>query len=305
MLQNLINFLYRYPKARLKKISQFGGFFNYWQMIHNRRLMKKASENLPPVISYIDGLPVYFLTGKDFLYQTLFCIQSLSRNSTERFSFILIDDGSFTPGLINRINLQLPKAQVITSQQIAQNLEHLPENRYPVIWKKRREYPHIKKLTDVHTLPGSEWKLVLDADMLFWNEPTAMLNWLKNPDRSLHMVDCNKSYGYSDQLMQQLAGTSIPQLLNVGAIGLNSNHINWDNIENWIVTMEEKEGTSYYLEQALSAMLVRDNSALVLDADQYIVNPSEKLIAAKSGILHHYVDLSKKGYYNKAWRKLI
>jgi hypothetical protein len=306
LLQQIINILYRYPKAKLARINNLGGYSEYKKMIRGQKAMELASFDLPPVKSYPDGLPIYFLTGEKFLYQTLFCIQSLSKHTTEKFKFILVDDGSLSERLLGIISKQLPGAEIITKSIIEKNLEkRLPENNFPVLRNKRREYPHIKKLTDIHTLDTIGWKLVLDSDMLFLDEPKAMISWLKNPDRPLHMIDCTESYGYSHLLMKDLCGINVAEKVNVGAIGLNNETINWNDIENWVKTLEQKEGRSYYLEQALSAMLVAGNKCTILPGNEYIVNPSDPMISNGIGILHHYVDLSKKGYYNEAWRKVV
>jgi predicted component of type VI protein secretion system len=58
------------------------------------------------------------------------------------------------------------------------------------------------------------------------------------------------------------------------------------------------------LEQALTAMLIGETEAAVLPADEYMVNPQMKAIEEKTGVLHHYVDLSKEGYFKKAWRMI-
>jgi hypothetical protein len=304
LIQYIINILYRYPKAKLKKIGKFGGFNGYLQMLYDKNLMEKASSCLPPIMSYPDGLPIYFLTGTKYLYQTLFCIRSLNQHSTEKFKFIIVDDGSLNAKLFEQIRRQLPGAVVIVNAEIEQNVErNFPKNSYPTLRNKRKEYPHIKKLTDIHSLPDVGWKLVLDSDMLFWDTPTEIIKWLKNPDRPIHMTDCEDSYGYSRGLMEQLAGAKIPPLLNVGVIGLNSSKINWNEVENWVKILEEKENKTYYMEQALSAMLVANTNCVVLDAKKYIVNPNDKTISKMNGILHHYVDLSKKKYYTMAWRK--
>ncbi len=275
-------------------------------MAGNQRQMEKASLCLSPVNSYTDGLPIFFLTGKKYFYQTLFCIQSLSKHSTERYKFILVDDGSFDEGLTRQIMKQLPGAQFISQASIDQNIEErLPIGIYPVLRRKRKEYPHIKKLTDIHTLPGDDWKLVLDSDMLFYNNPIALINWLKRPDRPLHMVDCTESYGYTTGLMEKLSGVKIPPLLNVGAIGLDSTSLSWTRLEKWTKILEEKEGKTYYLEQALSAMLIGEGPALILNPDHYIVNPGKPASLNYADVLHHYVDLSKKEYYNNAWKKFI
>ncbi|MGY4537050.1 hypothetical protein ACVW0P_001464 [Mucilaginibacter sp. UYNi724] len=305
-MQALINLLYRYPKARLNYLRRFGGYINYRKMMAARKLMEKVSFNLPPVISVNDGLPVYFLTGQNYLYQTLFCIRSLVLVSKKKFRFVLVDDGSFDEALINRIKKQLPGANIITKELIALNLQNvLPIEKYPCLHHKRDVYPHIKKLTDIHTIPGSGWKLVLDSDMLFWHEPEELLNWLNNPLYPLHIIDCGEAYGYSKKLMEEVAGNTIKPLINVGAIGLNSDTIDWNDLERWVAALEHYEGTTYYLEQALSAMIIGEDNATELPAGRYIVNPDMATITAQNGVLHHYVDLSKEGYYKMAWKKLV
>lgn len=217
---------------------------------------------------------------------------------------VLVDDGSFDYDLIQTIHRLLPGAEIIKQSVIEKNLNDiLPDYLFAAMHQKRKVYPHIKKLMDIHTLPGT-WKLVLDSDMLFWANPEAIISWLKNPCKPIYMQDCQNSYGYSKELMEELCGSTIPDLVNVGAIGLNSTAIDWVKLNNWIKVLEEKEGTSYYLEQALTAMLLSKTEAIILPADEYIVNPDVNHINNKTGALHHYVDLSKKGYFNKAWKMI-
>ncbi len=298
-----MNVLYRYPASDIKKYKRFGGYINYRRMLQGRAMMEKQSIGLPPVQSVPNGLPVYFLTGRNYLYQTLYCIQSLVKVSSAKFQFILVDDGTFDEQLIARINRQLIGAQIVTAAQITSNLaELLPEAAYPFINRKRLVYPHLKKLTDVHSLQANSWKLVLDSDMLFLREPGDLINWLNAPAHPLHMVDCVEAYGYSKQLMEELCGCPVTPLINVGAVGLKSGSINWNKLEEWIKILEEQEGASYYLEQALTAMLIGDTAATVLPASAYIVNPDADSTKAKKGILHHYVDLSKQYYFKTAWQ---
>ncbi|RZL40988.1 MAG: glycosyl transferase [Pedobacter sp.] len=304
IIQYVLNQLYRYPKSKLQRLDKFGGYFEFRKMIRNQRLMKLKSLELLPIKSYNDGLPIYFLTGEKYLYQTLFCIQSLSKNSIQKFRYILVDDGSFNEDLVERIKRQLPDAGVVSKEEISKNIEkYLPETDYPKLRSKRREYPHIKKLTDIHTIKEDAWKIVLDSDMLFYGEPTDLITWLMHPEKSLHMIDCVEAYGYSRKLMETLSKTKIKEKINVGIIGLNSKKIDWNALEKWCSILEEKEGSSYYLEQALTAMLIGDAETCELLPESYIVNPETDQIFKGGGILHHYVDLSKKEYFNYAWKK--
>ncbi len=304
MIQSIINILYRIPLSNYKKIKRLGGFYSYHKMTLGMKKMQKASKGIPPILSATNGLPIYFLTGKNYLYQTLFCAYSLSKASKEQFQFTLVDDGSFDEEIINRIHNQMPGTKIITKEMIEINLSKLVlKEKYPYLYNKRKVYPHIKKLTDVHSVSDNSYKLVLDSDMLFWRDPADLIKWLKNPSGCLHMIDCEESYGYTAGLMKELSGADIPEKVNVGAIGLNSNNINWEALNLWVKKLEEKEGTSYFLEQALSAMIIaKQPSKTILDSKDYIVNPERM---QHEDILHHYVDLSKKYYFEKAWKKLL
>jgi hypothetical protein len=239
--QAVINYLYRYPLSAINRYRRFGGYLNYGRVLHGSAQMKKAAAKLPPLPSKPGGAAIYFLTGKKYLYQTLFCIQSLLKVSNAKFKFVLVDDGSFDEDFIKYMNKAVPGAEIITQPAIEENLNnHLPGHLFPVLHHKRGVYPHIKKLTDIHTLPGNNWKLVIDSDMLFWAEPVAILTWLNQPDKPLYMLDCKNSYGYSKNLMEQLSGAKIPDLLNVGVIGLDSTKIDWYKLEKWTETLEEK-----------------------------------------------------------------
>lgn len=303
MFQLLVNLLYRYPRSFISMSKKHKGMSNYIIMIYNQWLMKKMASKISPIASDSKGFPIYFLTGRKYLYQTLFCIKSLDKCSDTKFKFILVDDGSFDEKLISHIKEKLIGAEVITTETINKNLEKkLPVAQFPLLHYKRKIYPHIKKLTDIHSISDNNWKLVLDSDMLFWKDPKEITNWLNNPTCPIYMLDIQESYGYTTKLMKDICKKEIPKKLNVGIIGLNSASINWTDIENWIRSLEDNEGTTYFLEQALSAMLIGDQKSILLNNQNYIVYPTLEHIKNKQGTLHHYVDLSKEGYFNFGWK---
>src|SRR5690606_28875224 len=113
-------------------------------------------------------------------------------------------------------------------------------------------YFNIRKLTDIH--PGRDgWRIVLDSDMLFFAPPRDLLEWMKSPAQPLFMTDIATSYGRSDSRLQSICGLAVPQKLNVGICALQSEQIDWDEIEEWHRQLVS-EGTSYFDEQALLAM---------------------------------------------------
>jgi len=301
---NLGYTFYYKPKGWLKKIIK-NGLFNSVSIEQGRQAMVKTSASLKIAEPATDAAEVYFLTGKKFWPLTAFCMYSLSKQSGNKLRAVFIDDGSLDDALIKTMRLQFPGCNVKTSAQIEADIKtYLPTSKYPVINKKRAVYPHLKKLTDVHA--GSKgWKLVLDSDMLFFKYPVEMLTWLDAPQQPFFLYDPVYSYHYSLALMEQFANNTIIPNLNVGAIGLKSELVDWDKLETWIAQLEEKEGTNYLLEQALSAMLVAGDEPIIADRQEYIVMPERSEVENPSATLHHYVAGSKEWYYKKAWQQVI
>jgi hypothetical protein len=94
----------------------------------------------------------------------------------------------------------------------------------------------------------------------------------------------------------------VPDAINVGVCGLRSDSIDWDLLERWTATLLREEGMSYYLEQALTAMLFASGGTL-LPASDYIVLPSADAMMTRRGKLHHYVADSKTEYLTSLWHE--
>jgi hypothetical protein len=119
------------------------------------------------------------------------------------------------------------------------------------------------------------------------------------------MTDVQAAYGYSRPLMESLAGAPLPQRLNVGLCGLRSDDIDWDRLEFWSLCLQDAEGTSYYQEQALVAMLLAGRECVVAPPGDYVLMPGEEECRHPTAVMHHYVDLSKRGYFRHAWRHIV
>jgi len=247
----------------------------------------------------------HLLTGARFWDQTAFCLWTLARRSGRTLAPEIHDDGSLGSGHRQVLARLFPQAVFHSQEETLARLDKfLPEDRYPRLRERWRNYPNLRKLIDVHA--GCEgWKLVLDSDMLFFHRPDELLAWCDNPKQQLHAVDCTESYGYDRTLMARLAGAGIPSLVNVGLCGLNSSDMDWDRLEAWIAALHRAQGHSYFLEQALVAMLVAGRPCTVLDGRRYVTMPSREECLAPSAALHHYVDVSKRWYFTDCWRQAL
>lgn len=298
--------LYYAPKAFLQTCLR-KGTINMAIDYQARLQMEAAAYKLQSVEvdALTNPLEIHFLSGKKFWYQTCFCAYSMVQHAETNLRPVIYDDGSLEKKYQDEIQRIFPDARFILKQEIQERLDEcLPPSKFPYLRERRANYPNMRKLTDIHV--GSRgWKLVLDSDMLFFRSPTFLLNWLKSPQQLCHMVDVETSYGYSDALMSSLTGAEIPERLNVGICGLNSEDIDWEQLEFWCKTTIEQEGTHYYQEQALTMMLMAGKPCAVAPAQDYIVMPKREEVIQPKAVLHHYVADSKPWYFRYGWKHVF
>lgn len=293
---------YYQPMATLARCRREGGPWQQWLDARGRRAMIAAARTLPAPPRLPSGAPVvHFLTGRRFWYQTAFCIYSLRRQGAE-VSPVFLDDGTFDAALFAESQRLFPGSRVVSAPESETHLDRvLPATRFPTLRTQRRTYLHLRKLTDVHA-GRSGWQLVLDSDLLCFRRPDALLAWLANPNRPVHMLDVHDAYGYPAATLADLAGGPVPSCVNVGVCGFRSESLDWDLLERWATQLLTRHGTNYYLEQALVALLAARTNPLRLPRTDYLLLPDLAECQRPTAALHHYVDLSKRGYFRHAWR---
>ena len=297
--------LWHRPLGRLRDSWRNGGPLAERETERQRRQMLAAASTLPPLPAR-PGSPrvtLHLLTGRRFWYQTAFCLHTFAQQSDRGVDAELYDDGTLDDALGLQLRRLGPGIQLHAADHIRERLETLlPERKFPVLRERWRNYPNIRKLTDPH-LGSTGWKLVLDSDLLFFRRPGFLLDWLAAPDRPLHAVDCEESYGYSRSLLERLAGAPLPPLVNVGLCGLRSESLDWAEIEAWCGELITREKTSYYLEQALVAMLAaRLQPCAIAPAEDYVTKPDRANGSKPRPVMHHYVAESKRRYFRHDWR---
>ena len=295
--------LYRAPQEQLKRLRVLG-LAGYFLLDHWSRQMERSVATLPPLAGEGEPVDLWFLTGNRFWYQTAYCAWTFGWHARRPVRLHLVDDGSLRPAQVEALARLFGPVDVVAADASRARLATLlPSDRYPMLNRRWLDYIHLRKVIDVH-LGGQGPRLVLDSDMLFFARPDLLLDWLDSGDDRplLYMTDCEESYGYSRARLERLAGAALPVMLNVGICGLSSERLDWDRLEAWSSDLVGAEGTSYFLEQALVAMMAAREPGVQAPASAYITLPTPAQVRAGEGVLQHYVASSKSDYFRHAWR---
>lgn len=295
--------LWHLPRGKVAESWRAGGPVEQWRTQRGRAAMEDFAHRLPP-LPPAAGTPVelHLLSGRRFWFQTAFCLWTFARHAGRPLLPIVYDDGSLTAAWREPMQRLFPAARFVERDASLATIDScLPAERFPCLRERWLRYPNIRKLIDPH-LGSHGWKLVIDSDLLFFRRPDLLLAWCDAPQCPLHAVDCETAYGYSRPLMDRLAGAATADLVNVGLTGLRSDGLDWDRLEAWTAALQAAEGTSYYLEQALIAMLVAGRVCTVAPAADYVTLPRPPEVENCHAVMHHYVAGSKPWYFRRNWR---
>ena len=292
------------PVGNLGNMIAAGGPFEMRRTERGRAAMEVAAYSLPE-LSGLNGpapLELHVLTGRRFWYQTTFCLWTFAHHSDRSLRPIIYDDGSLSEQFSAPLARLFPNVRFVSQEEIIDRLDvHLPVARYPALRERWINYPNIRKLIDVH-VGQSGWKLVIDSDLLFFRQPSLLIEWLDSPAQPLHAVDCATSYGYTRPLLDSLAGAPVAELVNVGLTGLDGSELDWEKLEYWVRTLIQRERTTYYLEQALVAMLIAGRVCNIAPATDYVTLPRPPEARECRAVMHHYVANSKRWYFQHCWQ---
>ena len=298
----VVYLLYHAPRGALKK--------GVWKTIRGwmgRRRLEHALPHFvlpePPAAKGAPELLIHLLIGARYLPEACLVTHSLSWAAQRPVVPHFYDDGTLTAADCDLLRSKLPRARFARIDEISIRLAAtLPEDQFPCLRRLRLSYPHIRKLTDIHLFSG-EWKLVSDADILFFQYPGQLLGHIAAREAT-HMVDIQPAYGAPRATLERLAGVTVHERVNVGLCHLRTPSIDWDFVEHCATTLLAEHGFSYYLEQALAAILLARAHATPLGAD-YLVYPDAATARRAQCAAIHYVDDSRSFYYDFAWRQVL
>ncbi|HUR56199.1 MAG TPA: hypothetical protein VM029_00715 [Opitutaceae bacterium] len=298
---------YYAPLGAVRASFAAGGPLEQWRTARGREAMERAARNvlppLPPPPGDAPAPPVHVLTGRALWYQTAFMLHSLAR--FQPVQVVVHDDGTLAGAPCEALQRIIPWATFLPAAEAESRLDRvLPPARYPFLRARRSELVLFRKIMDVHAGVAG-WRLFLDSDMIFFREPKRLMKWLRAPDCAMHMVDVERAYGYDLELLNQLAGRSVPDLVNTGMLGLRSEAIDWDYLERSCGAMIERAGTHYYQEQALVALHLATQPHATFPREDYLVRPEPPETQSCRAVMHHYVAGSKRWYFRESWRRVF
>ncbi len=218
---------YRY----LKLLTRHGPLYPFWTTRFPRRILDSE-----PIYTSLWGDPtVCVLTsGRDWL-TCLWTLASFYRFSGRRDPLLIYGDGTLTPTHEGAILRLFPNARIVdrscTDPAMAPVLAH-----HPRCGQYRDTQPFALRIIDLPAICESHFILMLDSDVLFFEEPVELLARLadRKPGDFLFQNDFQDAYAAPRDSLAADFGVEVPPALNCGILLADISDFRYDWIEAWL-----------------------------------------------------------------------
>jgi hypothetical protein len=255
-----------------------------------------------PILNTTDRTcEIHVLTYSQDWLNLIWALKTFYYYSKRHYALCIHDDGTLT--VDNRATLQyhFPDARIIerpdADRQVLATLQNHPR------CLEFRKTNHLSpKVFDFREYLESDRMLLLDSDVLFFAEPTVLLQRIEDPDYSINTVngDTASSYTVDLDVVKAQYGFDLLNRFNSGLGLIHKTSLNLDWIEDFL-TLPGIIGHFWRIEQTLYALCSSKFGVELLPPD-YDVHLEGSINGAPS---RHYVGAIRHLMYGEGMRKLV
>jgi hypothetical protein len=247
-----------------------------------------------------DRCEIHVLTSQQDWLNLVWALKSFYWASGRQYRLCIHDDGTLEEGARQELRRHFPESGLIArseaDREIWPTLAHFPRCR------AFRETNHLSpKLFDFRHYLQFERMLLLDSDVLFFEEPVELLRRIEDPNYCLNCVNADVASAYTVEPANVRArlGLDLPQRFNSGLGLIHRDSLKLEWIEEFLA-LPEILGHFWRIEQTLFALCSARYGFEPL--------PPEYRISLKVGtdgcVAKHYVGPVRHLMYGEGMRRL-
>lgn len=246
-----------------------------------------------------DGYSIHILCSHEDLDMLLWSVASWYRVVENSGQVYIHEDGSFNSQDRDLVSELLPQAKFIDYDWATSEAKENWLKDFPNAGKYRldKRYIFAIKLMDTRFISNAPSRLLLDTDILWYEEPRELLDKLKAGTNPFFMLGkANLSFQFADgsYLEEKLSA------FNAGIIGYNAEHYPIGDLEEFCKKMGP-QSNPYFIEQSGHAwILSRHAEILPLDPSRYII----KGPINEQTVVRHYTGPRRELYWIEGIKRL-
>jgi hypothetical protein len=273
-----------------------------WQTAHFRDTVRSRILNTKPITQTTDRTcEIHVLTcAKDWL-NLMWTLKTFYRYSERHYALCIHDDGTLTESDRATFKHHFPNARIIPRPDADARVFAELVN-YPRCLEFRKNNHLSPKVFDFACYLESDRMLLLDSDILFFQEPIVLLQRIENSDYFLNTVngDTQSAYTVDPMTVKEKCHVDLIDRFNSGLGLIHKASLNFDWIEEFLA-LPDIMGHFWRIEQTLYA-LCSSRFGVELLPDEYTVQLGENIQDLPS---RHYVGAIRHLMYKEGIRQLV
>lgn len=218
-----------------------------------RDVVRPRILEMPAVPETCDAdIEIHVLTSEHDWLNLLWALRSFYGASKRSYALCIHDDGTLTMEATKHLQNAFPNARLITRQESDKRLEGLLA-AYPRCRQLRATNILALKVFDFGAFLQADRMMLLDSDILFFEEPSALLAALEDPEFLHNTLNRDWRYGYSIDLEKVVLDFQLPPKINSGLGLIHRSSIRYDWMEEFL-TLPDILSHPHRIEQTLFAL---------------------------------------------------
>lgn len=272
------------------------------EVAHYRDRVRPKILDTPPITNTTDKTcEIHVLTSANDWLNLIWGLKSLYYYSDRNYALCIHGDTSLNSEQLATLQQHFPHARVISRQQADEEMLATLKP-YPRCLEFRKNNHLSPKVFDFRAYLDSERMFLFDSDILFFSEPTELLNRLENPDYEKNSVnaDVGTAYTIDPEVVKEKMGFEVIPRFNSGLGVIHQTSMNLDWIEEFL-SLPDIVGHFWRIEQTLYALCSSRFGVELL--------PKEYDVHLEGGIngspARHYVGAIRHKLYGEGIKQLV
>jgi len=243
------------------------------------------------------GSPVslHMVVGKKMSLLGMLCLRSLERHTEVSWAPFIHDDGTLDDEDVARWKRHFPDCTVI-SKPLADEVVGDALKPYPKCRENRLKHHWFLKVFDTHHYAPNDHYIVMDSDILFFNRPQLLLDWIANPDGFFHVMrDTSEKYSHPRKMIEGVMDVRMMTAVNSGLDLVPKEQFPLATIERFLDGCAGNAVHYEFLEQTIFALMVSLSPKGKQFPKEYEI--SWNRIRKRGAICRHYVGMVKEDLF--------
>jgi hypothetical protein len=271
------------------------------RVAYYRDVVRPRILQTPPVQGLDDRrCEIHVLTSQQDWLNLIWALKSFYAASGRKYELCIHDDGSLEPSSREQLQRHFPDARLIDRETADREVLPLLE-RFPRC-RAFRETNHLSpKLFDFRHFLRADRMLLLDSDVLFFENPAELLRRIEDPTYRWNSVNADMQSGYTVDPVAagKRFGMTVPERFNSGLGVIHGDSLRHDWIEEFL-EFPGILGHFWRIEQTLFALCSARYGVELLPVE-YRVSLARGLDEC---VAKHYVGAVRHLMYGEGIRKL-